>query len=74
MVNKTYKDDEGNVRTDKSYYTAIHSYESSYQLSDILQILNPMTGRLGPLLKDTSVNKAAQMGMFDVIMTIATPF
>jgi hypothetical protein len=74
MVNKTYKDDERNVRTDKSYYTATDSYQSSYKLGDIVQILNPMSGRLGSLFKDTSVNKAAQMGMFDVMMTIATPF
>ena len=65
MVNKSYKDDEGVIRSDKSYYTGTHSYLSSYKLSDILQILNPMSGRLGSLFNDTSVNKAAPIGMLD---------
>lgn len=68
----SYKDDSGASRTDKTFYTASHSYKSTYKSKDIAKILNPGEGRLGSLFEDTTVslNKSKS---FDVLMTISTP-
>lgn len=73
MTNKTFKDDDGNTRSDKIYYTGTHSYTSSYRQEDILRLLNPSDGKLGNLFEDTSVNKSARAGLYDVLMKISTP-
>lgn len=73
MSGKTYKDDEGKVRSDKIYYTISHSYNSTYKMSDISKIMNPASGRLGSLFADTQVNKSSKVGSYDVMMEISTP-
>lgn len=70
----TYKDDDGKTRTDKTFYTASHSYKSTYKPKDISKILNPALGSLGSLFKETTVKKSKRAGAFDVMMTISTPF
>ncbi len=72
MVKQTYKDDDGDVRTDKSYYTASHSYKSTYKAKDISKMLNPATGKLGSLFEETRVRKSTKGSTFDVNMIIST--
>lgn len=74
LASEKYKDDDGNVRTDKTYYTASHSYKSTYKLKEISKILNPASGRLGTLFEETTVStKSAKEALFNVQMTISTP-
>ena len=73
MVNKKYDDDDGKPRTDKVYYTVTHTYLSSYKESDLAQVLNPMSGKLGSLFEDTQVKKSNHFDVFDVLMGISTP-
>lgn len=74
MEKQTYKDDDRDVRTDKTYYTATHSYKSTFKVKDISKILNPALGRLGSLFEETVVKKSSKANLFDVMMTISTPF
>ena len=53
MMQKIYKDDSANDRSDKAYYTTTHTYNSFYPLTEISRTLNPINGRLDTLFKET---------------------
>jgi len=73
MANKKYSDDDGKQRSDKVYYTISHIYRSSFKVSDLDQMLNPSSGRLGYLFEDTEVKKSKTLDSFDVLLEISTP-
>lgn len=73
MVNRTYKDQSGKIRSDKVYYTINHSYKSHYKASDVANLLNPASGKMGSILQNTDVKKSSKNGIFEVLMEISTP-
>lgn len=73
MATKSYLDDDGNLRTDKIYYTISDNYLSTLKVSDLLKMLDPASGKLGSLFEETTVNKASLVGTFNVMMVISTP-
>ena len=72
MMQKIYKDDSDNDRSDKVYYTTTHTYNSFYPLTEISRTLNPINGRLDTLFKDTIVKRTNTSGIFNVLMEIST--
>jgi hypothetical protein len=73
MANRTYKDEDGKIRSDKIYYTMTHSYKSTYKMEDVANLLNPSSGKIGSLLHNTDVKRSSKVGIFEVLMEISTP-